>query len=190
MDLTTCFRPPIRFQARHPATSHQPLFHPAALTWPLATRYNTSPHSSRRIIKAFFSVSQVQSVEWTDAREQFPQINWSGYTPLNSIGMPYTCPLLSSWTLQFFPSANPSYLPQGQNTTPDPVKNQYRRQLRILYQKSSEDGVVISTAKDQCRFRNGEGRRDDGVSLSNVLPSCATHPQHRASSSISLATTY
>ena len=104
----------------------------------------------------------------------------------------YTNPLLSSWTPQFLPSTNPPYPPPAK--IPPQILSAIKVNDNVAYAalpkelRGRRNRVVVSTTKDQARFRSGKGRRDDDVSLPNVLPSAVTHIECRSSSSISLST--
>jgi len=158
----------------------------------------------------FFNGFHGQPVEWADTPEVLPNINWSDSTyvatlsfssyadlprssPLNSIGMPhYTDLLLSSWTPRFLSSSNPPYPPPAK--IPPQILSAIKINDNVAYAalpkelRGRRNRVVVNAAKDQGRFRSGKGRRDDDVSLSNVLPSDATHLYHRSSSNISPST--
>jgi PAB-dependent poly(A)-specific ribonuclease subunit 2 len=128
----------------------------------------------------FFNGFQGQPAEWADVPELPPEINWSDSTPLNSIGMPYyTNLLLSSWTPQFLSSTNPPHPPPAK--IPPQILSTIKINDNVAYAplpkelRGRRNRVVVSTTKDQHRFRSGKGRRDDDVSLFNVLPSGATH---------------
>ena len=101
--------------------------------------------------------------------------------------------LLSSWTPQFFSSTNSPYPPPAK--IPPQIQSTIKINDNVTYAalpkelRGRRNRVVVSTAKDQRNFRSGRGRRDDAVSLSDVFPSGATHPQHRSSSRILLSTT-
>ena len=104
----------------------------------------------------------------------------------------YMTPLLSSWTPRFLSSTNPPYPPPAK--IPPQVLSTIKVNDNIAYAalpkelRGRRNRVVVSTIKDQGRFRSGKGKRDDDVSLSDVSPNVATHAQHRSNSSISLLT--
>ena len=103
----------------------------------------------------------------------------------------YTTPLLSSWTPQFL-STNPPYPPPAK--IPPQILSTMKINDNVAYAalpkelRGRRNRVVVSGTKDQARFRSGKGRRDDDVSLFNVLRSAETHPHHRSSWSISHST--
>ena len=89
-------------------------------------------------------------------------------SPLNSIGMPYyTTPLLSSWSSQFLSSTIPPYPPPAK--IPPQVLSTMKINDNIAYAalpkelRGRRNRVVVSTTKDQGRFRSEKGRRDDDV---------------------------
>ncbi|KAH0830330.1 ubiquitin carboxyl-terminal hydrolase-domain-containing protein [Lanmaoa asiatica] len=151
-----------------PHTSHLPPSHQTALTWPLATALGiihllTAADGS---FEHFFNGFQGQPVEWADVPEPLPEINWLDSTPLNSIGMPYyTNPLLSSWTPQFLSSTNPPYPPPA--SIPPQILSTMKINDNVAYAalpkelRGRRNRVVVSSTKDQARFRSGKGRWDD-----------------------------
>lgn len=170
--------------------------------------YNSSPHSSRRIVRALFqrlsrSAGRMGRPPRTAPRNKlvrfhvcrhslclFSSANVLRSSPLNSIGMPYyTTPLLSSWIPQFLSSTNPPYPPPAK--IPPQILSMMKINDNVAYAalpkelRGWRNRVVVSSTKDQARFRSGKGRRDDDddddVSLSNVLRSAGTHPWHRSS---------
>ncbi|KAN0075425.1 Ubiquitin carboxyl-terminal hydrolase domain containing protein [Tylopilus felleus] len=121
----------------------------------------------------FFNGFQGQPVEWADVPEPLPEINWTDSTPLNSIGMPYyMTPLLSSWTPQFLSSTNPPYPPPAK--IPPQVLSTIKVNDNIAYAalpkelRGRRNRVVVSTIKDQGRFRSGKGKRDDDIELEHL----------------------
>jgi PAB-dependent poly(A)-specific ribonuclease subunit 2 len=121
----------------------------------------------------FFNGFQGQPAEWADVPELPPEINWSDSTPLNSIGMPYyTNLLLSSWTPQFLSSTNPPHPPPAK--IPPQILSTIKINDNVAYAplpkelRGRRNRVVVSTTKDQHRFRSGKGRRDDDVELEHL----------------------
>ena len=134
----------------------------------------------------FFNGFQGQPVEWADVPEPLPEINWtdatyvrpcsssfhfstSPFSPLNSIGMPYySTPLLSSWSPQFLSSAVPPYPPPAK--IPPQVLATMKTNDNVAYAalpkelRGRRNRVVVSTTKDQARFRSGKAKRNDDVS--------------------------
>ncbi|KAG8217260.1 PAB-dependent poly(A)-specific ribonuclease subunit PAN2 [Butyriboletus roseoflavus] len=121
----------------------------------------------------FFNGFQGQPVEWADVPEPIPEINWSDSTPLNSIGMPYyTTPLFSSWTPQFLSSTIPPYPPPAK--IPPQILSTMKINDNVAYAalpkelRGRRNRVVVSSTKDQARFRSGKGKRDDDVELEHL----------------------
>ncbi|KAG6379196.1 ubiquitin carboxyl-terminal hydrolase-domain-containing protein [Boletus reticuloceps] len=126
----------------------------------------------------FFNGFQGQPVEWADVPEHLPDItgrippNLPAPSPLNSIGMPYyTSTLLSSWTPQFLPSTNPHPPPAK---IPPQILSTIKINDNVAYAalpkelRGRRNRVVVSTTKDQGRFRSGKGKRDDDVELEHL----------------------
>lgn len=113
-----------------------------------------------------FNGFEGQPIEWADAPEALPDINWTDSTPLNSIGMPhYNTLLLSSWTPQFLPRSG--ILSPPPPKIPPQVLSTMKMNDNIAYAalpkelRGRRNRVPVTAAKDQGRFRSGKGRRDD-----------------------------
>ncbi|KAG1748914.1 PAB-dependent poly-A-specific ribonuclease subunit PAN2 [Suillus paluster] len=113
-----------------------------------------------------FNGFEGQPIEWADPPEQPPDITWTDSTPLNSIGMPhYNTLLLSSWTPQFLPRSG--ILSPPPPKIPPQVLSTMKMNDNIAYAalpkelRGRRNRVLVTTAKDQGRFRSGKGRRDD-----------------------------
>ena len=173
-------------------------------------RHNSSPHSSRRILRALLqrlsrSTNRMGRRPRTSPRSKLVRFNVCPHSlvpchfitlpssPLNSIGMPYyTTPLLSSWTPHFLSSTIPPYPPPAK--IPPQILSTMKINDNVAYAalpkelRGRRNRVVVSTTKDQGRFRSGKARRDDDVSSSNVPFANGADPWYRSSSSSSLST--
>ncbi|KAF9228724.1 hypothetical protein BS17DRAFT_724469 [Gyrodon lividus] len=121
----------------------------------------------------FFNGFEGQSVEWADVPEVLPEINWTDSTPLNSIGMPYyTNLLLSSWTPQFLSPTTSACPPPAK--IPAQILSTMKINDNVAYAalpkelRGRRNRTVVSSTKDQGRFRSGKSRRDDDIELEHL----------------------
>ncbi|KAK7049364.1 poly(A)-specific ribonuclease [Paramarasmius palmivorus] len=101
-------------------------------------------------------------IEWTDAPEPLPAVEWQDSTPLNSIGLPhYKSQLFSAWSPQFAMST-PTFPPPQK--IPLQVLNTMKMNDNIAYAplpkelKGKRNMVTVLPRKRNPRFHSGKSR--------------------------------
>ncbi|CCM05048.1 uncharacterized protein FIBRA_07250 [Fibroporia radiculosa] len=111
-----------------------------------------------------FNGFEGKPIEWADAPEPLPEIEWTDSTPLNVIGMPfYHERLLSSWSRDFFshglhfppPPKLPQQILSTMKTNDNVAYAALPKELR-----GRRNVAVTSPKKSEGRFRSGRTRQD------------------------------
>ncbi|RPD59176.1 hypothetical protein L226DRAFT_488705 [Lentinus tigrinus ALCF2SS1-7] len=130
-----------------------------------------------------FNGFEGKPLDWPDAPEALPEVEWTKSTPLSTIGLPYyNSLLLSSWTNDFVPSSMffppPAKIPQQ-------VLNSIKVNDSIAYAtlpkelRGRRNVVATAPRKSGGRFRSGKSRYNDSEPVTpayehnpEIIPKC------------------